>query len=234
MTRKILIIEDDATTASYLAKGLGEAGFSVETAADGRDGLFLASEGIFDVMIVDRMLPGLDGLAVVNAVRAAGVATPALVLSALSGVDDRVGGLRAGADDYLTKPFSYAELLARVEALLRRTERDRERQALDAQANRIVVGDLEIDVPGRIVTRQGRAITLGAREFALLEYLARNAGQVVTRTMMLEKIWNYHFDPGSNVVDVHIGRLRRKIEEGFATPILHTVRGAGYRLSPQE
>ena len=227
MTRKILIVEDDAAAAAYLAKGLGEAGFAVETARDGRDGLFLASEGIFDAMIVDRMLPGLDGLAMIAATRAAGIRAPALVLSALGTVDDRVEGLHAGADDYLVKPFSFAELLARIEALLRREER----RATDVQVTRLTVGDLEIDLLGRTVTRQGRAIQLGNREFNLLEYLARNAGQVVTRTMMIEKIWNYHFDPGSNVVDVHIGRLRRKIEEGFATPILHTVRGAGYKLS---
>ena len=229
MTSKILIVEDDPAAAAYLAKGLGEAGFGVEVAHNGRDGLFLASEGIFDAMVVDRMLPGLDGLAMIAAIRAAGIRAPALVLSALGTVDDRVEGLHAGADDYLVKPFSFAELLARIEALLRREER----RAADGQVTRLTVGDLEIDLLGRTVTRQGRAITLGSREFNLLEYLARNAGQVVTRTMMIEKIWNYHFDPGSNVVDVHIGRLRRKIEEGFATPILHTVRGAGYKLSPE-
>jgi len=227
MSRKILIVEDDAATASYLAKGLGEAGYSVETCRDGRDGLFLASEGIFDLIIADRMLPGLDGLAMLGAIRAAGIATPALVLSALGTVDDRVDGLRAGADDYLTKPFSFAELSARVEALLRRTDRS----SSETQRARLSVGDLEIDLLGRTVTRAGRNIPLGTREFSILEYLARHAGQVVTRTMMLEKIWNYHFDPGSNVVDVHIGRLRRKIEDGFATPLLHTVRGAGYRLA---
>lgn len=229
MTRKILIVEDDAATAAYLAKGLAEAGFAVETAADGRDGLFLASEGIYDAIVADRMLPGLDGLAMIGAIRAAGIRAPALVLSALGTVDDRIAGLRAGGDDYLAKPFSFAELLARIEALLRREER----QASGAPATRLTVGDLEIDLLARTVTRQGRAIPLGAREFNLLEYLARNAGQVVTRTMMIEKIWNYHFDPGSNVVDVHMSRLRRKIDEGFATPILHTVRGAGYKLSPE-
>ena len=227
MTRKILIVEDDAATAGYLAKGLSEAGFAVETCGDGRDGLFLASEGIFDLIIADRMLPGLNGLAMIGAIRAAGIRTPALILSALATVDDRVDGLRAGADDYLVKPFSFAELSARIEALLRRADR----VAGEAQTTRLVVGDLEIDLLARTVARDGRPIALGAREFNLLEFLARHAGQVVTRTMMLEKIWNYHFDPGSNVVDVHIGRLRRKIEEGFGTPILHTVRGAGYRLS---
>jgi len=229
MTRKILIVEDDPATAGYLAKGLSEAGFAVESCGDGRDGLFLASEGIFDLIIADRMLPGLNGLAMIGAIRAAGIRTPAMILSALATVDDRIDGLRAGADDYLVKPFSFAELSARIEALLRRTDRI----AAESQPTRLSVGDLEIDLLARTVTRDGRAIALGAREFNLLEYLARHAGQVVTRTMMLEKIWNYHFDPGSNVVDVHIGRLRRKIEEGFGAPILHTVRGAGYRLSAE-
>ena len=175
------------------------------------------------------MLPGLDGLAMISAIRAAGISTPALVLSALASVDDRVDGLKAGADDYLCKPYSFAELSARVEALVRRGERT----AAEPQKTKLAVGDLEVDLLSRIVTRAGRTIPLGAREFNLLEFLARHAGQVVTRTMMLEKIWNYHFDPGSNVVDVHIGRLRRKLEDGFATPILHTVRGAGYRLSAE-
>lgn len=229
MSRKILVVEDDAATASYLAKGLAEAGYSVETCGDGRDGLFLASEGVFDLIVADRMLPGLDGAAMTAAIRAAGIATPILILSALASVDNRVDGLKAGADDYLCKPYSFAELTARVESLLRRSMRT----TGEPQKTRIQVGDLEIDLLARQVTRAGRAILLGAREFTLLEYLARNAGQVVTRTMMLEKIWNYHFDPGSNVVDVHIGRLRRKLEDGFGAPILHTVRGAGYRLSPE-
>nr|WP_221239776.1 response regulator transcription factor [Sphingomonas abaci] len=224
-----MIVEDDASTSAYLAKGLGEAGYAVETASDGRDGLFLASEGIFDLIIVDRMLPGLDGLAMTGALRAANIATPVLVLSALAAVDDRVDGLKAGADDYLCKPFSFAELSARIEALVRRSDR----AASEPQKTRLSVGDLEIDLLARHVTRAGRTIPLGAREFNLLEFLARHAGQVVTRTMMLEKIWNYHFDPGSNVVDVHIGRLRRKLEEGFGSPILHTVRGAGYRLASE-
>ena len=227
MTRKILVVEDDSATAEYLAKGLAEAGYAVQQCHDGRDGLFLASEGIFDLVIADRMLPGLDGIAMVSAIRAAGIAAPVLMLTALAGVDDRVDGLRAGADDYLCKPYSFAELSARVEALLRRADR----AAAEPQHTRLQVGDLEIDLLARSVVRGGRAIPLGSREFSLLEFLARHAGQVVTRTMMLEKIWNYHFDPGSNVVDVHIGRLRRKLEEGHATPILHTVRGAGYRLA---
>ncbi len=227
VNRKILIVEDDASTASYLVKGLAEAGYAVESCGDGRDGLFLASEGIFDLIMADRMLPGLDGLAMVSAIRAAGIVTPVLILSALAAVDHRVDGLKAGADDYLCKPFSFAELSARVEALVRRSDR----LASDPQKTKLSVGDLEIDLLARVVSRGGNTIPLGAREFNLLEFLARHAGQVVTRTMMLEKIWNYHFDPGSNVVDVHIGRLRRKLEDGFPTPILHTVRGAGYRLA---
>jgi two-component system OmpR family response regulator len=227
MSRKILVVEDDAATAGYLQKGLAEAGYSVEICRDGRDGLFLASEGIFDLIVADRMLPGLDGVAMVSAIRAAHLSTPVLMLSALAAVDDRVDGLKAGADDYLCKPFSFAELSARIEALVRRSDR----QGGEPPKTRLVVGDLEIDLLARSVHRAGKAIALGSREFNILEYLARHAGQVVTRTMMLEKIWNYHFDPGSNVVDVHIGRLRRKLEEGFAMPILHTVRGAGYRLS---
>lgn len=227
MSRKILVVEDDAATAAYLHKGLCEAGYVVERCGNGRDGLFLASEGIFDLVIADRMLPGLDGLAMVSAIRAARIETPILVLSALAAVDDRVDGLKAGADDYLCKPFSFAELSARIEALVRRSDR----AASEPQKTRLAVGDLEIDLLSRQVSRAGRPIPLGAREFNLLEFLARHAGQVVTRTMMLEKIWNYHFDPGSNVVDVHIGRLRRKLEDGFASPILHTVRGAGYRLA---
>lgn len=230
MARRILIVEDDPSTAADLSHGLVEAGYAVESVDDGPGGLALAVAGGFDLLIADRMLPGLDGLAMVGALRAAGVATPVLVLSALGSVDDRVDGLKAGADDYLCKPFSFAELSARIEALVRRAER----APAEAQKTRLSVGDLEIDLLSRAVTRAGRIIPLGGREFNLLEFLARHAGQVVTRTMMLETIWNYHFDPGSNVVDVHIGRLRRKLEDGFATPILHTVRGAGYRLAPAE
>ena len=226
MSRRILIVEDDAASAAYLAKGLSEAGFAIDVAHNGRDGLFMASERTADLMVIDRMLPGLDGLSLIAAVRAAGIATPAIMLSALGTVDDRIGGLKAGADDYLPKPFSFAELAARIDALLRRLDA----QSAAQPAATLRVGDLVIDLLARTASRGGRPILLGAREFALLEFLARHAGQVVTRTMMLEKIWNYHFDPGSNVVDVHIARLRRKLEDGAATPILHTVRGAGYRL----
>jgi len=229
MTRKILIIEDDAATADYVAKGLVEAGYVVDLAADGREGFFLASEGSFDLLIVDRMMPGMDGLSVIRALRAANIDTPSIILSALGSVDDRIAGLRDGSDDYVTKPFSFAELLMRAEALLRRADRG---GAAAAAETHLTVGDLEIDLLARKVKRQGRAIPLVAREFSLLAFLARHAGHVVTRTMMLEKLWDYHFDPGTNVVDVHVGRLRRKIDDGFDTPLLHTVRGAGYRLSP--
>ncbi len=227
MGRKILIIEDDADTAGYLARGLTEQGHVVDQASDGRDGLFLASDGAFDLLIIDRMLPGMDGLSVVRALRAAGIGTPVLILSALGSVDDRIDGLEGGSDDYLTKPFAFAELLARANALLRRAEG----KASGIVETKLVVGDLEIDLLGRVVRRRGTTIDLKPREYSLLEYLARNAGRVVTRTMMLEQVWDYHFDPGTNVVDVHVSRLRRKLEDGFAQPILHTVRGAGYRLA---
>ncbi len=227
MGRRILLIEDDAETAGYISRGLTEQGHVVDHAADGRDGLFLASDGAYDLVIIDRMLPGLDGLSVVRAVRAAGIGTPVLILSALGSVDDRIDGLEGGSDDYLTKPFAFAELLARANALFRRAEG----KASGATETRLVVGDLEIDLLGRIVRRRGQTIELKPREYSLLEYLARNAGRVVTRTMLLEQVWDYHFDPGTNVVDVHVSRLRRKLEEGFGQPILHTVRGAGYRLA---
>jgi two-component system OmpR family response regulator len=227
MGRKILLVEDDSDTAAYLARGLAEQGHVVDQAADGRDGLFLASEGSFDLIILDRMLPGLDGLSVLRALRAAGVGTPVLILSALGTVDDRIEGLEGGSDDYLVKPFAFSELNARANALFRRADG----AASAAVETRLTVGDLEVDLLGRTVRRAGRAIELKPREYSLLEYFARNAGRVVTRTMLLEHVWNYHFDPGTNVVDVHVSRLRRKLEEGFERPILHTVRGAGYRLA---
>ncbi|HWW63149.1 MAG TPA: response regulator transcription factor [Sphingomonadaceae bacterium] len=227
MGRKILLVEDDSDTAAYLARGLAEQGHVVDQAADGRDGLFLASEGSFDLIILDRMLPGLDGLSVLRALRAAGVGTPVLILSALGTVDDRIEGLEGGSDDYLVKPFAFSELNARANALFRRADG----AASAAVETRLTVGDLEVDLLGRTVRRAGRAIELKPREYRLLEYFARNAGRVVTRTMLLEHVWNYHFDPGTNVVDVHVSRLRRKLEEGFERPILHTVRGAGYRLA---
>ncbi|MDH4745285.1 response regulator transcription factor [Sphingomonas sp. CBMAI 2297] len=228
MTHHILIVEDDAAAVDFVTQGLADAGFEVEACGDGEAGLSRAAEGDFDLWIFDRMLPGMDGLSMLGVLRERGLRTPAIMLSALGTVDDKVGGLAAGADDYLAKPFSFAELRARIAALLRRADR----AEADAKATRIVVGDLEIDLLSRTVARAGRAVPLVAREFHLLEYLARHAGEVVTRTMMLEHVWNCRFDPGSNVVDVHIGRLRRKLEEGEA-PILHTVRGAGYRLAAE-
>ena len=227
MGRKILLIEDDAETAGYIAKGLSEQGHVVDHVADGREGLFLASDASFDLVILDRMLPGLDGLGVLRALRAAGVETPVLILSALASVDDRIEGLDCGSDDYLVKPFAFSELAARTNALLRRAEGKANGQA----ENRLVVGDLEIDLLARTVHRAGRAIDVKPREYQLLEYLARNAGRVVTRTMLLEQVWDYHFDPGTNVIDVHVSRLRRKLDDGFEQPMLRTVRGAGYRLA---
>ena len=225
MGRKILTIEDDEETAGYLVRGLSQEGHTVERAVNGQDGLFMASDGSFDLLIIDRMLPGLDGLSVLKALRAAKISTPALILSALASVGDRIEGLESGSDDYLVKPFSFAELLARVNALLRRSEA---RVAADPV---MIVGDLEIDLLARVVKRGGRKIDLKPREYLLLEYFARNEGRVITRTMLLEKVWHYHFEPSTNVIDVHVSRLRRKLEEGFDRPLLHTVRGAGYMLS---
>src|SRR5690348_7884122 len=224
---KILVIEDDKESAAYLVKGLGESGYVVDHAADGREGLFMATSGSYDGLIVDRMLPGMDGLSVIDALRAAEVQTPVLILSALGAVDDRVKGLRAGGDDYLVKPFAFSELLARIEALLRRGQ-------TPMATTRLRVGDLEMDLLTRSVTRGGRPIELLPREFQLLEYLMRNAGHVVTRTMLLENVWDYHFDPQTNVIDVHVSRLRQKIDRNFERPLLHTVRGAGYCLRAGE
>ncbi len=220
---KILLIEDDPHVAGFLMKALRETGASVDHAAEGKEGLLLASGGGYDAMVVDRMLPGRDGLSIVRALRAVGDRTPVLVLSALGEVDHRVEGLRAGGDDYLVKPFAFSELHARLEALLRRS-------ASEAPATRLQVADLELDLLARTVSRGGRPLDLQPREFRLLEYLMRHAGQVVTRTMLLEHVWDYHFDPQTNVIDVHVSRLRRKIDRDFETPLLHTVRGAGYVL----
>ena len=224
---KLLIIEDDRETAAYLAKGLGESGYAVDHAGDGRDGLFLATGGNYDAIILDRMLPGMDGLALLGALRGAGIRTPAVILSALGSVDDRVRGLRAGGDDYLVKPFAFSELLARIEAVLRRGG---EAPSL----TRLKVGDLELDLLTRSVRRADKTIDLLPREFQLLECLMRNAGHVVTRTMLLEQVWDYHFDPQTNVIDVHISRLRQKIDKNFERTLLHTVRGAGYCLRAAE
>lgn len=220
---RILVIEDDDAMRRYLAKGLGEAGHVVDTSEDGKDGLFLATTESYDLVVLDRMLPELDGLTVLKTLRGAGNKTPVLVLSALGEVDDRVAGLTAGGDDYLTKPFSFAELLARVDAIARRNEQSNVTTTL-------TVADLRIDLVARAVSRGEKSIELQPREFALLEFLARHADQVVTRTMLLESVWGYHFDPQTNVIDVHISRLRSKIDKGFESALLHTVRGAGYRL----
>jgi two-component system, OmpR family, response regulator len=220
---KLLIIEDDHETASYLRKGLSESGYTVDRAGDGREGLFMASAGGYDAIVLDRMLPGIDGLALLGALRAAEIRTPALILSALGSVDDRVKGLRAGGDDYLVKPFAFSELLARIEALLRRG-------AAAPATTTLRVADLELDLLTRTVRRGGKTIDLLPREFRLLEYMMRNSGQVVTRTMLLEHVWDYHFDPQTNVIDVHVSRLRQKIDKNFERTLLHTVRGAGYCL----
>jgi two-component system OmpR family response regulator len=221
---RILLVEDDAEVARFAKKGLTEAGHAVEHAANGRDGLFLAVGGNFDVLVLDRMLPGgVDGVRLVETLRAQDNRTPVLFLSALTAVDERVKGLKAGGDDYLTKPFAFAELLARVEALGRRP-------AVEAPTTRLRVADLELDLLSRIVTRAGRKIDVQPREFRLLEHLMRHAGQVVTRTMLLEKVWDYHFDPQTNVIDVHVSRLRHKLDKGFERPLIHTVRNAGYMI----
>ncbi len=219
----VLLIEDDGEAARYLAKALGESGHAADVATDGEEGLQLARDGQYDVMIVDRMLPNRDGLSIVRTLRGEGVSTPVLFLSALGEVDDRVKGLKAGGDDYLTKPFALSELLARIEALVRRAQPE------EIQP-RYVVEDLILDRLSRKVTRGDQTITLQPREFRLLEYLMKNAGQIVTRTMLLEKVWDYHFDPQTNVIDVHISRLRAKIDKGFDKPLVHTVRGAGYMI----
>ena len=218
---RILIVEDDREAAEAMDRGLAEAGFACVRASDGVEGLEAARGGGFDVLIVDRMLPRMDGVALVESLRREGDATPVLFLSALGEVSDRVTGLQAGADDYLVKPYAFAELIARVEALTRRRETGSVQTLLR-------VGELEMDLISRTVRRQGKDIDLQPREFQLLEFLMRHAGQSVTRTMLLEKVWDYHFDPQTNVIDVHVSRLRQKIDKGFEPPLLHTVRGAGY------
>jgi two-component system, OmpR family, response regulator len=221
---KILLIEDDADTAAYVADGLREHGHAVDHVADGGRGLSLAADERYELLIVDRMLPGVDGLAIVQTVRARGVRTPVLFLSTLGGLDDRVTGLDAGGDDYLVKPFAFSELAARVNALGRRP-------AMAALETVLRAGDLEMDLLKRTVTRQGRPIDLQPREFRLLEYLLRNAGRVVTRTMLLEHVWDFHFDPRTTVVETHMSRLRAKIDRDFEIELIHTVRGHGYSIN---
>jgi len=220
---RVLVVEDDAKSASYIANALRESGHSCELATDGEAGLEIAQSDHFDVLILDRMLPRRDGLSIVEQLRSEGDQTPVLILSALGSVDDRVTGLRAGGDDYLTKPYAFSELLARVEALARRS-------LPEEASTRYVVGDLVLDRLTHKVTRGGEQIILQPREYRLLEYLMKNAGQVVTRTMLLEHVWDYHFDPQTNVIDVHISRLRAKIDKNYDRPLLHTVRGAGYMI----
>ena len=221
---RILIIEDDNEASEYLVKAFREQGHVAEHAADGLAGYGRASEGDYDVLIVDRMLPKMDGLSLISGLREQGVETPALILSALGQVDDRVKGLRAGGDDYLPKPYAFSELLARVEALARR------RVGPKGEETQYRVGDLELDRLSHKVTVGGQEVVLQPREFRLLEYLMKHAGQVVTRTMLLENVWDYHFDPQTNVIDVHISRLRAKIDKGRENPLLHTIRGAGYMI----
>jgi len=224
---KLLLVEDNERVTRFVTKGLAESGHTVDHADNGRDGLFLASGERYDVIIMDRMLPGqIDGLKIIEALRHAGNQTPILILSALSDVDERIRGLRSGGDDYLTKPFAFGELLARLDILARRAQR------ADAATERCLeVGDLRMDLIARKVQRGSRAISLQPREFKLLEYLMRHAGQVVTRTMMLESVWDYHFDPQTNVIDVHVSKLRQKIDVGAEKPLLRTVRNAGYMIA---
>ncbi len=224
MSRRLLIVEDDDDTRDFIAKGFSEEGYVVEVAADGREGLFHATDGGFDAVVLDRMLPGLDGLSLIKSMRAAGLKTPVLMLTAMSAVDERVKGLHSGADDYLVKPFSFQELHARIEALLRRPQEAEETPTLTCK-------DLEMDLLTRKVTRDGHEITLTPREFQILEYFLRRKNRVVSRTMLLEGVWDYHFDPNTNVVDVHISKLRRQLDEGGGEPLIETVRGAGYMIS---
>ena len=224
LSGRVLVVEDDIDVADYVTKGLREVGYTVEHVADGRDGLYLASSSTFDGVIMDRMLPGMDGLSVIKALRAAGVETPILILSALGQLDERVIGLRAGGDDYLTKPFGFSELHARLENLTRR----RSGKSIETVLR---CGDLEMDLLSRKALRAGKSLELLPREFKLLEYFLRNKDRVVTRTMLLEQVWDYRFDPHTSIIDTHISRLRKKLDESFDKPLLHTLRGVGYRLS---
>jgi two-component system OmpR family response regulator len=219
--RRILVIEDDPETAEQLVDFLSTSGYQVDLAGDGNDGLSCGRSVDYAVMTIDRMLPDIDGLAVIRHLRESGIVTPALIISALGEIDDRVRGLRAGGDDYLVKPFAFAELLARVEALARRS-------ATVVKETVLRVGDLELDLVSRAVSRRGQKIELLPREFQVLEYLVRNEGQVVPRAMLLQKVWDLHFDPTTNIIDVYVGRVRRKIDDQQAYPLIHTVRGIGF------
>jgi two-component system, OmpR family, response regulator len=225
---RCLVIEDEEDTARYVCNGLKEAGHTVTWVRDGVNGLHLATNEYWDVVILDRMLPGgVDGLAIIATMRDLGKTTPVLILSAMASLDERVRGLRGGGDDYLTKPFAFSELLARLEGLLRRS-------AMQEDTRELSIGDLRLDLRTRRAERAGKPIALQPREFRLLEYLVRHKGQVVTRTMLLESVWDYYFDPQTNVIDVQISRLRHKIDRGFSPPLLHTVRGIGYMISADE
>jgi two-component system OmpR family response regulator len=221
---RILLIEDDSSVAEFIVRGFREGGHTIDHADNGKDGLFLATTEDYDALIVDRMLPKVDGLSIIRTLRASDDHTPALILSALGQVDDRVKGLQAGGDDYLTKPFAFSELEARLDALARRA------QGKATTETELSVGDLEMDLLSREVRRGGKTIALQPRDFQLLEYLMRHAGQVVTRTMLLENVWDYHFDPQTNVIDVHISRLRAKVDKDFDSQLIHTIRGAGYKI----
>ena len=221
---RVLVVEDDPQTAAFLGKGLREEGHAVDHADNGKDGLFLATTETYDAIVLDRMLPGLEGLTLLRTLRGAGNRTPVLLLSALGDVDHRVEGLRAGSDDYLAKPFAYVELSARLDGIVRRAA------DTGSGSGKLVVADLLLDLLRHEVSRAGKKIALQPREYRLLEYLMRHPGRAVTRTMLLEAVWDYHFDPQTNVIDVHISRLRQKIDCGFAKPLLHTLRGVGYRL----
>jgi two-component system OmpR family response regulator len=225
---RLLLIEDDLQAAEYLIKSLREHGYEVVHSVDGRDGLQQATTERFDVIVADRQLPHLDGLAVIAQLREKSDRTPVLILSALGTVDDRVHGLKAGGDDYLTKPFAFAELLARIEALSRRAA------PAAQEVTRLRFADLELDLLSRRVSRAGRAIDLTAKEFQLLEYFLRRPNQVITRTMLLEGVWNLHFDPQTNIIDVHMSRLRNSVDKGFSRPLIHTVRGTGYVLRDEQ
>jgi len=225
---KVLLVEDNERVAGFVVKGLQEAGHTVDHADNGREGMLLAASEPYDVIVMDRMLPGqVDGLAIISALRSTGVRTPILILSALSDVDERIRGLQSGGDDYLTKPFAFGELLARLDALVRRAQ-------VNPTETSLLVGDLHMDLLSRKVVRGNRAIVLQPREFKLLEYLMRHADQVVTRTMLIENVWEYHFDPQTNVIDVHISKLRQRIDVDFERPLLRTVRNAGYMLTANE
>jgi two-component system OmpR family response regulator len=224
MTRRLLVVEDDTSTRDYVANGFEQLGWTVERHADGRDGLHMAHSSEFDLIILDRNLPGMDGLAILKDIRAASIETPVIILSAIAHVDERVKGLRAGGDDYVTKPFHFSELHARADAVLKR-------KAPAAAQTVLTCADLQMDLSSRRVTRAGKQLTLLPREFKLLEFFLRHKEQVVTRTMLLEGVWDYRNDPHTNIIDTHVSRLRKKLEEGFATPLLHTIRGVGYRLS---